>query len=714
MFLTLPRSSTTINCSKWIAFLALVSSCLILTQTVAAKSCGGGGNKHYHFSGKVQVEGRDLEGVQIRIVRKHSPVKWAQGPDAVTNDQGRFSVDCTFARDRNGVAPGGKKIRFKLMARLRNSEFKVRKGGWFKNNWLTIANERGCHRSGGLFTDACNDFTHDSIQKNFDTDTREGKLAQVWWFLNDLDDQLGDRGLALTDRPVFRRKLTITYPDRSVRQWYQDNILNEDTNSWYLFNVHLEQGDWNAEETMIHEYMHRWDVSNTKGSASLVCVFDKHHKAPDETGPAAKCSGFMEGFAEATAQKLNEHFYGGGSPELFTHWDLRTANADESYRVTNLDEAQRSDLGWQNFLAFLWKDNVWDGWGAADTDWCTPTQVSVFETLQAVQDEEPRKAKWLVSGNSTFEWFTGVLEKQISEFDEYDATFYELLGDPSLTASEIQDQMCNQSNATASTGLRGKVYERTADGGIGDPISNAEITFRSEDGSTTKNITTDSEGWYKASLPEGRYKGGVAHPNYQNEPAGQGYYIVEDEFSRTNFFLQPGGGSGASFPAWAGNFTIEYGFNRGGSDYRNFDLDRAEPRLCKKACAEDQRCRAFTYVEPGLQGDKARCWLKDNVPSRNMSSGVVSGVKQSASSSEPPFTVERAVNRGGSDYNNFTLDQAKPMLCQEACANDDRCASFTYVAPGIQGNKARCWLKDSVPGKNEIEKRVSGVKRGGN
>ena len=424
-----------------------------------ARACGGGGNRSYYFSGllKVRHDGNTepLEGVQLRIVRKGSPLKWAQGPDAVTDENGKFQVECTFARDRNGVVPWGKKIRFKVMARFRDGNFKVRKGGWAKNNWFEVAQREGCKKNG------CKQFSFTlngderAASKTFDTGTLAGKHAYLWRFYNTLQDEMKQEGVGLTDRPGFRRKLTITYPDRNIRRWWSENIQNESSNSWFLFNVHLAEGDWDRQETMIHEWMHRWDVEHTRGSASLVCLFDKHHKAPNNTNAAAKCSGFMEGFAEATAQALNQAHFGAGSPDAFTHEQMREGDAD-SYEVNTLSEAQRTDIGWQNFLTALWTSNkgAFVSDASSPSGSCfTPKTLGVYDVLQAIKRERPRKAKWLVSGNSTFEWFTGVLEKQVSDFGAKDARFYQLLGDPSITGSDLQAEMCGEGMETSKEPL---------------------------------------------------------------------------------------------------------------------------------------------------------------------------------------------------------------------------------------------------------------------
>ena len=68
--------------------------------------------------------------------------------------------------------------------------------------------------------------------------------------------------------------------------------------------------------------------------------------------------------------------------------------------------------------------------------------------------------------------------------------------------------------------------------------------------------------------------------------------------------------------------------DRPGNNYRNFDLAQPDPALCLEACQKESRCKAFTYVKPGVQGPKARCWLKDAVPPEKPSDCCVSGVRR--------------------------------------------------------------------------------------
>ncbi|XQQ07526.1 MAG: PAN domain-containing protein [Leptolyngbya sp. IPPAS B-1204] len=73
--------------------------------------------------------------------------------------------------------------------------------------------------------------------------------------------------------------------------------------------------------------------------------------------------------------------------------------------------------------------------------------------------------------------------------------------------------------------------------------------------------------------------------------------------------------------------TVEFNTDRPGRDYRDFDLSQPCATRCQAACADDSDCVAYTYVKPGVQGSKARCWLKDRVASPTRNSCCISGVK---------------------------------------------------------------------------------------
>jgi hypothetical protein len=72
---------------------------------------------------------------------------------------------------------------------------------------------------------------------------------------------------------------------------------------------------------------------------------------------------------------------------------------------------------------------------------------------------------------------------------------------------------------------------------------------------------------------------------------------------------------------------LEMDIDRPGMNYRSFDLDVQEPKRCQRTCQDDPKCKAWTYVKPGVQGPKARCWLKTGVPSAKSNPCCISGVK---------------------------------------------------------------------------------------
>jgi hypothetical protein len=71
----------------------------------------------------------------------------------------------------------------------------------------------------------------------------------------------------------------------------------------------------------------------------------------------------------------------------------------------------------------------------------------------------------------------------------------------------------------------------------------------------------------------------------------------------------------------------EVGIDRSGGDYRSFETtpDNAG-EACTKACNDEQRCRAWTYVRPGYQGAPAHCYLKAKIPLPRHNPCCISGV----------------------------------------------------------------------------------------
>ena len=58
-----------------------------------------------------------------------------------------------------------------------------------------------------------------------------------------------------------------------------------------------------------------------------------------------------------------------------------------------------------------------------------------------------------------------------------------------------------------------------------------------------------------------------------------------------------------------------------------FWMHSPDPKLCQVACMNDLNCMAWTYVKPGVQGEGAHCWLKDQVPDPTEDENCISGVR---------------------------------------------------------------------------------------
>ena len=152
-----------------------------------------------------------------------------------------------------------------------------------------------------------------------------------------------------------------------------------------------------------------------------------------------------------------------------------------------------------------------------------------------------------------------------------------------------------------------------------------------------------------------------------------------------------------------------------GKDYNSLNLSTPDPNLCQQACINDPKCRAFTYVIPGVQGLNARCWLKADVPAPKPNPNCISGVVERLPRRQPFTPIPKGkmaqdnVDLPGMDYQHFDLPIAEPRLCLDACLGDPRCKAYTYVRPGSQGPNARCWLKDGVPQSKPNPACISGV-----
>lgn len=91
----------------------------------------------------------------------------------------------------------------------------------------------------------------------------------------------------------------------------------------------------------------------------------------------------------------------------------------------------------------------------------------------------------------------------------------------------------------------------------------------------------------------------------------------------------PNNGAVGTAPVQTNVGGLEYNTDRYGSDYNSFELRQANPVACQAACqADGARCKAFTYVKPGVQATGAMCHLKNTIPSPSACDFCVSGVNR--------------------------------------------------------------------------------------
>ena len=124
----------------------------------------------------------------------------------------------------------------------------------------------------------------------------------------------------------------------------------------------------------------------------------------------------------------------------------------------------------------------------------------------------------------------------------------------------------------------------------------------------------------------------------------------------------------------------EFNIDRRGSIFKNFRLKKSEPELCRKACIDEPKCKAWSYGKPGyFSAPNGRCWLswKESKPKKN--EHCISGVKHRRISNME--FIEINVDYASRYYTQFTLPREDPKLCLAACSFDEMCVAWTYAKP---------------------------------
>lgn len=159
------------------------------------------------------------------------------------------------------------------------------------------------------------------------------------------------------------------------------------------------------------------------------------------------------------------------------------------------------------------------------------------------------------------------------------------------------------------------------------------------------------------------------------------------------------------------SFSVEYDVDRGGSDYRQFDLAVANHQLCRDECARDGNCKAYTYSKP-YNGAPAKCWLKNAVPNPvPYRSCCISGVKNSTFIGNDRMGA-REDNTSLTGTNLSYYHRPAFETCQSDCLNNASCKGFTWIHPGTYNanDPAMCYLLSAVTGRSSARGHYSGVK----
>ena len=124
--------------------------------------------------------------------------------------------------------------------------------------------------------------------------------------------------------------------------------------------------------------------------------------------------------------------------------------------------------------------------------------------------------------------------------------------------------------------------------------------------------------------------------------------------------------------------TYEPDHWRQGDAYREFDVARADPNLCQKACVDESRCAGWNYRKPeGRTNGRPHCWLLERTSSRNQDGMMIGGVVTRPGAA----SFEEDTVRNGRDYRQVEVPIPDPKLCQRQCIDDLRCRAWSYAAP---------------------------------
>lgn len=151
--------------------------------------------------------------------------------------------------------------------------------------------------------------------------------------------------------------------------------------------------------------------------------------------------------------------------------------------------------------------------------------------------------------------------------------------------------------------------------------------------------------------------------------------------------------------------AAEWNTDRPGQDYHSFDI-QADPGICESACTGDSRCRAWTYVVPGVQGPSARCWLKHSVPTAMASDCCVSGTKEPLRHTGTFRSRWDAIGGPITGWTTGWVPGVPRQVCGHYAAGCNGCGGADYC--GEHGNGATVgWWPDGKCGPHQTVLRCT-------
>lgn len=209
-------------------------------------------------------------------------------------------------------------------------------------------------------------------------------------------------------------------------------------------------------------------------------------------------------------------------------------------------------------------------------------------------------------------------------------------------------------------------------------------------------------GWeYVRDLPEsaGMRRGQLRAPA---EPGDYALRVVLSTNDRVAVHWQPlrvaAGAEAAAAPVGpvVNEMGYELNIDRPGLDIASTLLDTPDPALCQALCSETPNCKAWTFVQPGVQNTGAVCWTKFDVPGARESDCCISGVMGAAGAtppSEPTATGATApapelAPAGDTDPthgpDDFLVAEDVGYRCEDAlqCVIEDPATGLIFILPG--------------------------------